>query len=972
MRISRATLDGLISLAEKQRSASFELEAALFPSNDIPRQTAVRVIELMRHYYAPLPLSDMLDVSYSVDGLRLSVMMTKSPDSELAPLIKSITSGSATPSPTKASLISKNSVDRISVPEYSLRVHLREESKRPMKDLPPFESAELLRLKRRYSFSVSPGFRIDITAVRTLSTKDIVSVKLLPKLLFAAAETYEFEVEHIHTSNSAKPDSVVRSLIEHYSIVLRSVQESSVALSTLDVERVKSLYYELSGTPSFVAPKPSTLELVHFLPDQSPSIVSELYSVTEKADGERRLLLSDSEMGFYSLDSRMGVHALPTELKASKPRCMLDGEHVSHGGKRHDQFLIFDCYFVDGKSLLNRSLPDRLEAAKKVLGDIDDDRLFVKTFMHNCVNVDKRRRSTKPKSIFEHAAEVLKRSDIFTYRIDGLIFTPCSPPPEGTTFSHWRSWAAVLKWKPPEDNTIDFMVRMLPRKKGQQYVAELMVGHTVQDGEEATRDLRSFLLFRGNGGLTQRSGSRGGAAAGGGVGGGGVSSRYEHRPFAFMEPDGGAGLSRVHFGESPPVCKNGDAIVDGSVVEFSYRDSKWIPLRVRHDKTEEARHTGRITANNYKIAMNVWQSIMYPVSQGLITGVEKVDETAIRKQLATSSYFAARVRPGEGGLVEMRRFHNFVKGYLVSCFGAMASVDGMGPRIFDFGVGKAGDLHKWIEIGASKVVGIDRSLSNLTDPVNGAYSRVINLRTSQPIPETFFFEFDATSELYDPSIVDPLVRSALIGIYPKGDKLARAYSGFARAGMFDMATCMFAVHYFFDSAEHIEKFCRNVASVLRPGGVFVGISPDGETIDVALNASDDGVIEGSSGNGDVIWRVSRSAGGGGDPSSPIKSIDVFVETIGQTIPEPMLMFKDLVKGMAVAGLRPLNAAELRNSGFGKYSTSMLGEFMEKLKGGQLHQVDDDIIALAKKDFNMTEDQKQYSYFNRWFAFRKPV
>jgi len=952
MRISRDTLEGLISLAEKQRSSSFELEAALFPSNDVPRQTAIRVIELMRQYYVPLPISDTLDISYAVDSIRLSVAMTKSPESELSPLIKSLVGGKPPP-PTKSSLISKTPVNRISIPEYSLRVHLREESKRPLKDLPSFEHAELLRFKRRYSFSVTPRFRIDITAVRTLNPKD-ESIILIAKKLFAAPETYEFEVEHIADTmgSESKPEMVIRNLIEHYSVLLRSVQDSHVALSAQDFENVRKLYSDISGTSTFVAPKPSTLELVHFLPDQSPSITFDMYSVTEKADGERRLLISDSELGFYSIDSRMDVHALPPELRASRPRCMLDGEHISHGGKRPDQFAIFDCYFVDGKSLLHRSLPERLDAAKAVLsGVLNDDRLFVKTFMHNCpsrVNGDKRRR-TKTKSIFELSAEVLKRREIFTYRIDGLIFTPCAPPSDVTTFANWRSWPAVLKWKPPEDNTIDFMVNMLPRKRGQPYVAELMVGHLVQEGEEATRDLRSFLIYRGGNNTSPMYSNK-------------KSIRYEHRPFAFLEPDNGAGLSRVQFGVDSPVCKNGDAIINGSVVEFAYRDKNWIPLRVRHDKTEEARHYGRITANNYKTAMNVWNSIIHPVSENMISGTEKIDETAIRKQLATSSYFAARIRPGEGGLVDMRRFHNFVKGYLISWFGKMASVDGIGPRIFDFGVGKAGDLHKWIDVGASKVVGIDKSIANLTDPINGAYSRVINLRTSQPMPETFFFEFDATSELYDPSISDPLVRSALIGIYPKGDKVARAYSGFARTGMFDMATSMFATHYFFDSVTHTEIFCRNVASVLRPGGVFVGISPDGEAIEMALNASDDGIIEGTHGD-DVVWRVSK-----GDA----KTINVFVETIGQTIPEPMLMFKELVKAMNAAGLRPLTAAELRNSGFGKYSTGMLGEFMEKLKDGQLHDVDEEIINLAKKDFNMSDDQKQYSYFNRWFAFRKPA
>ena len=42
---------------------------------------------------------------------------------------------------------------------------------------------------------------------------------------------------------------------------------------------------------------------------------------------------------------------------------------------------------------------------------------------------------------------------------------------------------------------------------------------------------------------------------------------------------------------------------------------------------------------------------------------------------------------------------------------------------------------------------------------------------------------------------------------------------------FDVVSCQFAMHYAFDSEQRARTFLRNVATRLRPGGVFIGTIP---------------------------------------------------------------------------------------------------------------------------------------------------
>eukprot|EP00798_Chlamydomonas_sp_ICE-L_P017337 gene17337-biopygen26269 len=556
-------------------------------------------------------------------------------------------------------------------------------------------------------------------------------------------------------------------------------------------------------------------------------------------------------------------------------------------------------------------------------------------------------------TIFEHAAAVLQRCDsgLYLYHIDGLVFTPAKIPVGGTfddddaaaaakrpssSWSRIRTWREVLKWKPPEDSTIDFLVKFtdvdvdgdgatVADDKQQQHV-DLLVGYNTDaavGGNDGIRDLRSFLEAS-------------------------AADTGKRRPPA----------SKMTMMSMK--CENGDLISDGMVVEFAYRGdpsshhspANWVPMRVRYDKTESAAATGRVTANNYETVMNVWRTIVHPVSEAIITGRETLDEASSRADLVKSVYF-------------------------MTCWRS-AQVD---PR------------------GASKVTGIDKFASNLTDPVNGSYARA--LQTKEKLMSVGGWEAGRT---IIPESDRLIVYAALHGNNDKNktaddDVVARGMENFAKEGTFDLATCMFAIHYFFESPARLAGLCRNVAAVLRPGGTFVGISPDGDALAAALSSKDVGeFVEGKSSSGgsasSLLWRITkRHTGAAASAKNKYgRQVDVFVESIGQDIPEYLMDYKELVRAMGEVGMRPLTSAELKTSGLGRYSTGMMEPLFDKVIGKEndakvvVGKENDDKVTLAEAAIQklldappalrellknkMTPEEKQYSFFSRWFAFRK--
>jgi len=62
--------------------------------------------------------------------------------------------------------------------------------------------------------------------------------------------------------------------------------------------------------------------------------------------------------------------------------------------------------------------------------------------------------------IFENAKELLDQKNLQLFHIDGLIFAPATLPYP----TKIGSWSALFKWKPPNLNSIDFLIKTVKNK----------------------------------------------------------------------------------------------------------------------------------------------------------------------------------------------------------------------------------------------------------------------------------------------------------------------------------------------------------------------------------------------------------------------------------------------------------------------------------------------------------------------------
>lgn len=139
----------------------------------------------------------------------------------------------------------------------------------------------------------------------------------------------------------------------------------------------------------------------------------------------------------------------------------------------------------------------------------------------------------------------------------------------------------------------------------------------------------------------------------------------------------------------------------------------------------------------------------------------------------------------DGNRTDMQTFHNFVKRTLLSKYAANAS------RILDLAVGRGGDLHKWRSLGIQHALGIDISGESLCEAE----------RRYTKMGRPYRYEF-------------------------MQHDLRTGFAHHKYIGSCDAVTCMFALHYFFESEKTAHTIMHVAATHLKPGGYFIGVVPD--------------------------------------------------------------------------------------------------------------------------------------------------
>jgi hypothetical protein len=628
--------------------------------------------------------------------------------------------------------------------------------------------------------------------------------------------------------------------------------------------------------------------------------------------------------------------------------------------------------------------------------DISPIKISAKNFYPSFDSVNDDVPNTTAKyNIFEANNYLLRRiaDGQFSYEIDGLIFTPTLLGVGGNKILEAGpkkkiTWPYIFKWKPSEAtttfpksyNTIDFLVVTKKGADGKDVVTPIFEDGVNNYETTQFNQYKTLILTVGfdptqhgfvnpcQDVLDDKFSNKKDVED---------ESGYKPKQFFPSDPfDPLAGLCNVMLeldsnGTSQLFTEERQVFGDQMVVEFRYDITKpgmwkWIPMRVRYDKTAEFRAGNGVGANDYKTANNNWHSIHNPVTERMIATGEGIPGLEVSDDVYYNSVTTDKMTKG------MRDFHNlYVKKALIQ------GVSKKGNNLIDFACGKAGDLPKWIGSELSFVFGIDISPDNIENRLNGACARYLNFKmTNKNVPYALFVTGNSSKNIRSGTNMfsdkaNQITKSVFgsIGVDKSlGPAVARQH-GKGHNG-FDVSSCQFAIHYMFENKNTFYNFIRNIAECTKLYGYFIATCYDGRTIFNMLKRKKEGESREIYVDDKKVWSITKSydATTFEDNESCLGyKIDVYQDSINQTLPEYLVNFDFLTSTMDKYGFSLVTRDEARQmklpEGSGMFSE--LFNAMENEVKKHPEKESDYKDALFMKDY-----EKDISFLNRFFVYKK--
>ena len=856
------------------------------------------------------------------------------------------------------------------------------------------DNLKRFRIIKEFEYDIEDGIKANARVIKD----SIVSYQSIKKSKInnTSQTFYEFDIKIKKTAKILESIIKVIQALFLSKVVLTKKQQLEILEEYRDLVEIKTRR-ESDKTVYLLTPKPVTLKKINLANPDNYGVVSILrgYTVTEKADGERLLLYINNKGNVYTIDSSKRVEGTGIIAKKEAYNSLLDGEYI-HCNKRIDGvkknlYASFDIYYMNGEKLTSLPLIDEKKKCRynemlkiKDLLNVKNSSIEFMVKTHNYNN-----------DIYKDCKEILTNHHKFPYEIDGLIFTPAKLavysyyPSMPVEIKPDMSWNSVFKWKPPEQNTIDFLIRYISdnkidgfkyRKFG-LYVADknMLNDYTIKNVlnirykhsnltslneylETTEKDV--FKLF--------------------------VPSKYYFTDSEFLIMDvNTSGEVRA---------ENNDKIETNTIVECRYDliEKKWIPIRVRTDKTR-IYNKGIFdkTANSLQVAMDTWDTIHNMISGEMIIGNgEKIDDVNVNDNvLETDDIYYERNVPFNKISNGMLLLHMLIKSHLYNkpvLFKPYNKNQQTRGNLLEMACGQAGDLNNWKYSKYSFVLGIDLVKSNIYTS-KGSYAKLINEHRKQltynqnknknfSLLDMAFAVGDCTLNIksgeaaIDPEsrellklVMNPIEKRKNLDIYE------RTLVGKCK-DKFNVVSCMFAIHYFFENELKLEQFLNNVSSNLQKNGLFFCTFMDGKSVENELEKSKSEIIEGRKNFDEYsvpVWAIIKQYT---NEKYYNKKIDVFIENTQKLITEFLVDFEFLIKKAKEFNL------ELED-------TELFSETYEKIKKDFEKENNDDIykskynlyeawrIEDHKKsliEFETNDLSKTFSFLNRWVVFKKII
>ena len=407
------------------------------------------------------------------------------------------------------------------------------------------------RNRKRTSFTdIKKVWQLDLTEIESYND-------------FKLQVTYEIELEYISKSKLISIVNI-QTIVQ---FILQRIQNSDVIISNLFGRQLIGDYCNLLKInprfPKFIGPLPFTLTKEIF---QSGKL-SCGYSVTEKADGDRKLFFIGKK-GICLLISRPKDKDLEYQHIGFIPELensIFDGEFVDN------KMYLFDTLIFKNKDIREFPLDHRLLCFTKfpsenILSVTTSIKILFKTFYFAqegyIVKIENGSKTEvfDDSNIYLISEHIWKNKSSFPYKLDGLIYTPILA-------NYYNS--NIFKWK--DSNTIDFFINKISDD-----VWELQIAGLNKDNNYV------HIPFRG-------------------LNNDGVFSLRKGRNIEEIESliwKSDSSLKTGIINVSKTISKK---FTTNTVVEFKYYGGKFIPIRSRLDKT---------FANNIRAINDAWESIV--------------------------------------------------------------------------------------------------------------------------------------------------------------------------------------------------------------------------------------------------------------------------------------------------------------------------------------------------------------------------
>jgi len=850
--------------------------------------------------------------------------------------------------------------------------------------------------------------RVDFSIVRESNSSNSISesniFKMVPK--------YEIELEILNDKVSTYSTDEINKFIKTISkYVLCGLQNTNFPISYPDITSVGKNYLELIGSrnqdikPSdFIGPSSVTLQISNITennPNSNIINVKKKFTVTDKADGDRKILYINEIGKIYLINTQANIEFTGAKTENKELfNSLIDGEHIIHNklGNYINLYAAFDIYFINKKDV--RSLEfigtSKAELPTNYRWNLLDNLIkllnpeLINTNSPSPIKIQMKRfyDVTESQSLFAACSLINEqiKANQYEYNTDGFIFTPKNfgvgmTETDKKVKNYKHTWEYSFKWKPAEYNTIDFLLTTKKTKTGNDFI-----GNKFEDGLD-TAALDQILQYKT---VILRVGYD--------VKKHGFANPCQYliddelplqsdfdsedrfKPVQFVpsnpyDPDAGISnieLSLDSMNEKQMFTEENEVIEDNTIVECRYditrpKGWRWIPLRVRYDKTAEYRAGYKSYGNAYHVAQNNWYSIHNPITLEMITTGENIPN-----ELSQDDIYYNQVK-GPKKTKALRDFHNlYVKNRLIN------NVSDPGNTLIDYAVGKGGDIPKWISAKLSFVFGIDYSRDNIRNPVDGVCARYLKYKQKfEETPNALFVYGSSNKNIKDTSAifsdVGKQITNAVFGSGPKeklGKGVVKSY-GVASDG-FNISSIQFAIHYMFENNLTLHSFLTNIAECTKIGGYFIGTSFSGKKIFNLLNTlkinetytffdreKKNKLLE--------ITKQYENTEFTDDIGSLGYAIDIFQASINKTIREYLVNYDYLTSILENYGFVPLTVEELKSIDL----TESIGSFEQLYKQMQTdiksRKLDKNSIGDAVK---MTREERDISFLNNYFIYKK--